>query len=62
MPAALQVAEAVRTACIAAALDSYEDASMRGLCHEGAWECAIGAMRTLDVKALLVQLGQQRRS
>jgi hypothetical protein len=62
MPAALQIAEAVRTACIAAALDSYEDASIRGLCHEGAWECAVGAMRTLDLKALLAHLGQEERS
>jgi len=49
----LRMAEAIRTACIAAALESYEDASMRGLCHEGAWECAIGAIRSLDVKRIL---------
>jgi len=49
----LQLAEAVRAACLAAALESYEDASMRGLCHEGAWECAIGAIRALNVRSLV---------
>ena len=49
----LRLAEAVRAACLAAALESYEDASMRGLCHEGAWECAIGAIRSLNVRSLV---------
>jgi len=51
----LRIAEAVRNACLTAALESYEEASMRGLCHEGAWECAIGAIRSLDMKRLLEQ-------
>jgi hypothetical protein len=59
-PAALQIAEAIRAACIAVALDSYEDASMRGLCHEGAWECAVGAMRTLNLQALLAEIKKER--
>ena len=29
-----------------ALLAEYEDASMRGLCREGAWEAAIGALRS----------------
>ena len=49
----LRLAEAIRIACLEAALESYEDASMRGLCHEGAWECAIGAIRTLNVRRIL---------
>jgi len=49
----LRIAEAVRAACLAAALENYEEASMRGLCHEGAWECAVGAIRSLNVKHLL---------
>jgi hypothetical protein len=56
----LRVAEAVRAACLSAALESYEEASVRGLCHEGAWECAIGAMRALDLQSILTQLMQQR--
>ena len=49
----LQLAEAVREACIAAALSGYEDAGMSGLCHEGRWECAISAMRVVDLEAVL---------
>lgn len=48
-----RLAEAVRTACVEAALDAYEDAGMRGLCHEGRWECAVQAMRHLDLDAVL---------
>ena len=31
----LQIAEAVRQTCLAAALQAYEDAGLSGLCHEG---------------------------
>jgi formiminotetrahydrofolate cyclodeaminase len=44
--------EAVREACLRAALEGYEDASLRGLCREGAWEAAIGAIRRLDLGSL----------
>ena len=47
------LAEAVRKACIRAALAGYEQAAMDGLCHEGAWEVAVGAMRMLDVERLI---------
>jgi len=49
----LRIAETVRAACIKAAREGYEDAGIHGLCHEGAWECAIDAMRAIDLKALL---------
>jgi len=49
----LRIAETVRAACIAAALAGYEDAGMHGLCHEGAWECAVDAMRALKLRTLL---------
>ena len=48
-----KIAEAVRRACIEAALEAYEDAQVRSLCREGAWEVAIGAVRTLDVAAVI---------
>lgn len=41
--------EHTREACIAAACDAYEDAAIHGLCAEGAFEAAVGAMRRLDV-------------
>lgn len=55
----LQVAEAVRAACLAVAQESYEEAGMRGLCHEGAWEYAMGAVRTLDLRSVLIRLAQE---
>lgn len=52
-----RLAEAVRAACLQAALEGYEDAAMDGLCHEGAWESAIDAIRSLNIDALLKRLG-----
>lgn len=46
------IARAVRDACIQTALSAYEDASISGLCGEGAFEAAISAMRMLDVEAI----------
>jgi hypothetical protein len=45
--------EQVRAACIQAALDAYETAAADGLCAEGAWECAVEAMRRLDLASLI---------
>ena len=42
--------EAVREACIRAAVDAYEDAGIQGLCAEGRWEAAIAAIRRLDLQ------------
>ena len=44
--------EAVRAACIEAAVLAYEEAGMSGLCHDGRWEYALAAMRRLDLRAL----------
>ncbi len=54
----LRLAEAVRAACIRQALAAYEQASMDGLCHEGAWEVAVDAMRGLDLAPLIAALPQ----
>lgn len=56
-----QLAETIRAACIQAALDGYEDASMSGLCHEGAWELAIDAIRSLNIEAILEQMATDLR-
>jgi hypothetical protein len=55
----LRIAKAVQVACIEAALQAYEDAGLSGLCHEGRWECAVDAMRGLDLRALLPTLIRQ---
>ncbi len=48
-----RLAETVRAACLDAAVKSYEQASISGLCGEGAWEAARGAIRTLDLQRLI---------
>jgi hypothetical protein len=55
-PSLAQLAEAVREACIATALEAHEQAGISGLCQEGRWEAAIEAVRSLDLSALLSQL------
>ncbi len=49
----LQLAAAVRSACVQAALDGYEQAQIAGLCQEGAWEVAVDAIRMVDLKEIL---------
>jgi hypothetical protein len=49
----LALARAVRDACLRAALAECDDARMAGLCWEGAWEAAIGAVRDLDLAAIV---------
>lgn len=48
-----RLAEAVRQACLEAAKKGYEEASQSGLCHEGAVEASLDAIRMVDIKALL---------
>lgn len=49
----LQLAQLIRAACLETAMRAYADARMDGLCHEGAWEVAQDALRSLDLSALL---------
>ncbi|AFM11631.1 hypothetical protein [Turneriella parva] len=46
------VAEAVRTALIAAAIGAFEEAGIAGLCAEGRFEHAVGAMRSLRLEGV----------
>ena len=52
-----ELMEAVRRACIEAALAAYEDAGVSGLCAEGRWEAALGAIQSLDLKAIAARAG-----
>lgn len=47
------LAEAVRATCVKAAVDGYEDAAVSGLCHDGAFEAAVSAMRRVDLERVL---------
>jgi len=40
----------LRARCIEAAREGFQDASMSGLCSEGAMEASIGAIQSLDIK------------
>jgi len=51
-----RVAEAVRAACVAAALAAHEEAGISGLCQEGRWEAAIEAVRSLDLASVIASV------
>lgn len=53
---ALQLAEAVRAACLAAAREGYEQAGMSGLCHEGAMEMSLDSIRRMDLREVIASL------
>ena len=57
-----KLAEAVRTACLEAALRAYEDAGISGLCEDGRWECAVQAIKGVDLSALVKQAGSASRN
>lgn len=57
-----RLAQAVREACVEAALRAYEEAGISGLCHEGRWEIAIDAVRNLDLAALIGHVDVDSRS
>lgn len=54
-----EIARQIRNECIQTALSAYEDASISGLCAEGAFEAAVSAMRMLDVEQLADRAAQQ---
>jgi hypothetical protein len=49
----IALAETVRKACIEAAREGFRDASVSGLCRDGAEEAAIGAIQKLDINGLV---------
>ncbi|MGH8114039.1 MAG: hypothetical protein ACREPS_03140 [Rhodanobacteraceae bacterium] len=55
-PTPKKAAEAVRDACLRAALDGYERAGLGGLCEEGRWEMVVDSIKSLDVDEVLASL------
>lgn len=53
-----EIARRARDECIQAALSAYQDASISGLCAEGAFEAAVSAMRMLDAEQLAERAAQ----
>jgi len=56
MASTTQLAEAVRAACLKAAIEAYENAGISGLCEEGRWECARQAIKGLDLEKLIAEV------
>lgn len=52
----MKLAESVRGACIDAAKEGFRDASMSGLCAEGAVEAAVSAIQSLDLEQVIQNL------
>lgn len=46
-------AEKIRAKCIEAARDGFRDASMSGLCTEGAMEAATSAIQLIDLEKVI---------
>lgn len=44
-----EIARATQRALVEVAQRAYEEAGLSGLCEEGRWEVALGAMRSYDV-------------
>jgi hypothetical protein len=51
-----KVAEDLRNIFIKTAVEKYEDASIAGLCAEGAWEAAIDAVKNLNLNEILNEM------
>jgi hypothetical protein len=47
------LANRIREACLEAVLQAYEDAGIQGLCAEGRWEAAVGALKAVELAPLL---------
>ncbi len=56
----LRLAESVRAACIKAAIEGYQQASISGLCGEGAFENAVSAMRVANLTDILKEAHPSR--
>jgi hypothetical protein len=53
------LAKRIRDACLEALLQAYEDAGIQGICAEGRWEVAVGALKTVELVPLLREFKQQ---
>jgi hypothetical protein len=54
-----RLAEAVRRACLQAAVDAYEEAGISGLCGDGRWELAVQAIKSLDLRRVIERSGNR---
>ena len=47
------IAQIIKAACVQAAIEGYQNAAISGLCHEGACEASVSAIRMVDVNLLI---------
>lgn len=57
-----QFAERVRNACIEAAREGFMDASMSGLCTEGAMEAAVSAIQKMNIEKIVEKYKRAKHS
>ena len=57
-----EVAERIRHALLDAAVQAYDEAGLRGLCAEGRWEAAIGALRSANLESILAESSEREGS
>ncbi len=55
------VAEAVRHACLVAALEAYEEGGLAGMCLEGRWDLAVDALKALDAAQVAARVAAANR-
>lgn len=58
---AADLAELIRMECIKAAKEAFQDASIRGLCADGAVEAAVGAIQSLDMDKIIQKRDQPKK-
>ena len=51
----LKIAERVREACLQAARDGFREASLSGLCHDGAMEAAVGSIQSIKLEEIVLR-------
>ncbi len=49
----IELAEAIRRECVASAREGFREASMSGLCAEGAMEAAVSAIQMVNVEKII---------
>lgn len=52
----LKLAEEVRKSCLAASREAFQEASVSGLCSEGAMEAATGSIQSLDMEQIIARV------
>jgi hypothetical protein len=57
-----RLAICIRDRCREAAVQAYDDAGVQGLCAEGRWEAALGAIETVDLQTILQNLNAKGSS